>query len=56
MLRGLRSISQSNSALIVIDGIIATQQTFDALNPQDIASLNVLKGATAAALYGSQAK
>ena len=55
ILRGLRSISQSNSALIVIDGIIATQATFDALNPNDIASLNVLKGATAAALYGSQA-
>ncbi|NNC51342.1 MAG: SusC/RagA family TonB-linked outer membrane protein [Flaviramulus sp.] len=55
LLRGLRSISQNNSALIVIDGSIASQGAFDDLNPNDIASLNVLKGATAAALYGSDA-
>jgi TonB-linked SusC/RagA family outer membrane protein len=55
LLRGLRSISQNNSALIVIDGSISTQAAFDALNPRDIESLNVLKGATAATLYGSQA-
>ena len=55
ILRGLRSISQSNSALIVIDGSISTQGAFDDLNPRDIESLNVLKGATAAALYGSLA-
>jgi hypothetical protein len=48
--RGLRSISASNSALIVIDGSISTH-AFDNLNPRDIESLNVL-GATAA-LYGS---
>ncbi|MGA1225641.1 MAG: SusC/RagA family TonB-linked outer membrane protein [Tamlana sp.] len=55
ILRGLRSISQSNTALIVIDGSIASQGAFDDLNPADIESLNVLKGATAAALYGSRA-
>jgi len=55
LLRGLRSISQNNSALIVIDGSVASQGAFDALNPNDIESLNVLKGATAAALYGSAA-
>ncbi len=55
LLRGLRSVSGSNSALIVIDGSIASQGAFDALNPNDIASISVLKGATAAALYGSSA-
>ena len=55
LLRGLRSISQSNTALIVIDGSVASQGAFDDLNPNDIESLNVLKGATAAALYGSRA-
>ncbi|MFC2151684.1 SusC/RagA family TonB-linked outer membrane protein [Bacteroidota bacterium] len=55
LLRGLRSISANNEALIVIDGSISTPQAFDDLNPSDIESLNVLKGATAAALYGSQA-
>lgn len=55
LLRGLRSISQGNEALIVIDGSIASQEAFDDLNPNDIESINVLKGATAAALYGSDA-
>src|SRR5690606_38482237 len=55
LLRGLRSITQSNSALIVIDGSISTQGAFDQLNPNDIESLTTLKGATAAALYGSKA-
>jgi TonB-linked SusC/RagA family outer membrane protein len=55
LLRGLRSISSSNTALIIIDGSIASSGAFDALNPNDIESINVLKGATAAALYGSLA-
>jgi TonB-linked SusC/RagA family outer membrane protein len=55
LLRGMRSISQNNSALIVIDGSIATQGAFDQLNPNDIENISVLKGATAAALYGSRA-
>jgi len=55
LLRGLRSISGDNTALIVIDGSIASQGAFDALNPNDIADISVLKGATAAALYGSNA-
>jgi len=55
LLRGLRSISGDNSALIVIDGAIASSGALDDLNPNDIESVNVLKGATAAALYGSNA-
>jgi TonB-linked SusC/RagA family outer membrane protein len=55
LLRGLRSISGNNSALIVIDGSIASEGAFDALNPNDIADISILKGATAAALYGSSA-
>src|SRR5690606_18513272 len=55
LLRGLRSVSSDNSALIVIDGVISTQGAFDDLNPNDIESIEVLKGANAAALYGSNA-
>lgn len=55
LLRGLRSVTGDNSALIVIDGSISSQGAFDDLNPNDIESINVLKGATAAALYGSRA-
>ncbi len=53
ILRGLRSISQSNSPIIVIDGSITSQGAFDDLNPLDIESVTVLKGATAGILYGS---
>jgi len=55
LLRGVRSISANNEALIVVDGSIVTSAAFDDLNPNDIESISVLKGATAAALYGSQA-
>ncbi len=55
LLRGLRSISASNEALIVIDGSIATTGAFNQLNANDIESISVLKGASAAALYGSTA-
>ncbi|MBN2697694.1 MAG: SusC/RagA family TonB-linked outer membrane protein [Bacteroidales bacterium] len=55
LLRGLRSVSGNNSPLIVIDGSIVSDCAFDDLNPNDIANISVLKGATAAALYGSNA-
>ena len=55
LLRGLRSITQSNAPLIVIDNSISSQGAFDQLNPNDVESINTLKGATAAALYGSRA-
>ena len=54
-LRGSRSITGNNEALIVIDGIITTNQILAALNPDDVESTTILKGANAAALYGSQA-
>lgn len=55
ILRGLRSVSGNNEALIVIDGAISSSGAFDDLNANDIESVNVLKGASAAALYGSRA-
>ena len=54
-LRGSRSLTGNNEALIVVDGVISTNDVLGALNPDDIASIDVLKGANAAALYGSQA-
>ena len=55
ILRGFRSITSSNQALVVIDGGISSLAAFDDLNPNDIADVSILKGATAAALYGSRA-
>lgn len=54
-LRGFRSISGSNSATVVIDGSVASLGALDDLNPNDIAEINILKGANAAALYGAGA-
>ncbi len=71
VLRGNRSIQGSNNALIVVDGVPISNNTngtagsdfgsvngsdgASSINPDDIESVTVLRGASAAALYGSQA-
>ena len=52
-LRGLNTISGDPSPLIVIDGVLGG--ALDALDPNDIASIEVLKDASAAAIYGTRA-
>lgn len=51
ILRGNRSINGNSQPLYVVDGIQVGDISH--VNPDNIASLNVLKGANAAALYGS---
>lgn len=51
---GSRSIAANNNALIVVDGIIYRGSLSD-LNPGDISSFEILKDASAAAIFGSQA-
>ena len=54
VLRGYRSLTGSNDALIVVDGIPNTSQSvLSLINPNDIESVTVLKGGQAATLYGS---
>lgn len=55
-IRGRRSISASNDPLFVIDGIPQTSGTSAVIdiNPQDIASMEILKDAAATAIYGSR--
>lgn len=55
VLRGQRSLLGNNQALIVLDNVIVPQSVLSNLNPEDIENINVLQGAGAAALYGSQA-
>ena len=55
VLRGNRSISGDNQPLYVIDGVPTLGSPQD-LSPDMIASINVLKGPNAAALYGSAAQ
>lgn len=52
-LRGLRSISGNNDALVVIDNVISSASVLGTLPPDLIESINVIKGAQGAALYGA---
>jgi TonB-linked SusC/RagA family outer membrane protein len=52
-IRGSRSLTASNDPLIVVNGIPFTG-TIDDINPSDIVSLDILKDASATAIYGSR--
>lgn len=54
LVRGQNSINGNNDPLIVLDGIIYLGSISD-INPEDIATMDVLKDASAAAVYGSRA-
>lgn len=53
MIRGTQSINGSNSPIYVVDDVITT--SIDNLNPNNIASISILKDASAAAIYGARA-
>ena len=53
-IRGRTSISGGNSPLIVLDGIIFRGNMVD-INMNDVESIDILKDASAAAIYGSEA-
>jgi TonB-linked SusC/RagA family outer membrane protein len=71
VLRGNRSITQNNDALMVVDGVVIDNSKFGQvgndfggyngsdgaanINPDDIESITVLKGSNASALYGANA-
>ena len=55
ILRGERSILGNNQAAIVLDNIPISSDYISSINPDDIVSTTILKGANAAALYGSSA-
>lgn len=52
-IRGIRSITGSNEPLIVVDGIPWDGNLND-INPDEIASIDILKDASATAIYGSR--
>lgn len=61
-IRGGASLNASNSPLIIIDGIpvdnnniAGSPSVLSSINPADIQSMNVLKDASATAIYGSRA-
>lgn len=54
VLRGSRTLTGNNQALVVIDEAVSDNETLQQLPPEAIKSVNVLKGAQASALYGEQ--
>lgn len=54
-IRGNRSLSASNAPLYVVDGVpLMSPSAIETLNPRDIESIEVLKDASATAIYGSR--
>jgi TonB-linked SusC/RagA family outer membrane protein len=53
-LRGVTSINGNTQPLYIIDGAPVDEDNFRSLNPQDIASISVLKDAGATAIYGNR--
>ncbi|MFL5788246.1 MAG: SusC/RagA family TonB-linked outer membrane protein [Flavisolibacter sp.] len=54
-LRGNRSILGNNQALLVVDDIPLPITYLNSINPNDVDNVTILKGASASALYGSDA-
>lgn len=54
-LRGNRHFLATNQALVVLDGVPVSATYLNSINPNDIENVNILKGASAAALYGNDA-
>ena len=54
VIRGSNSITQDNSPLYVIDGFPIENPDNNVINPADIESIDILKDASATAIYGSR--
>jgi TonB-linked SusC/RagA family outer membrane protein len=54
VIRGANSLSQSNSPLYVIDGFPMEDSENMSINPEDIQTINILKDASATAIYGAR--
>ncbi|NER14972.1 SusC/RagA family TonB-linked outer membrane protein [Leptobacterium flavescens] len=53
-LRGITSINGNSEPLFIIDGAPVDEDNFRSLNPNEIASVSVLKDAGATAIYGNR--
>jgi TonB-dependent starch-binding outer membrane protein SusC len=53
-IRGVRSLTASNDPLYVVDGIPLITGGIENINPNDIEAIDVLKDASATAIYGSR--
>lgn len=61
-IRGINSLNASNEPIFVIDGVVidgstgsSSENALASINPSDILSMDILKDASATAIYGSRA-
>lgn len=54
VIRGNNSVTQSNSPLYVVDGFPLETSVGNVLNPEEIESMEILKDASATAIYGAR--
>ncbi|WP_321334094.1 TonB-dependent receptor [uncultured Bacteroides sp.] len=52
--RGVRSLNADQNPLYVVDGMVLQSGGIDNINPSDIESIDILKDASATAIYGSR--
>ena len=54
-IRGTRSLTATNDPLYVVDGVpLMSKSAIETINPRDIKSIDILKDASATAIYGSR--
>ena len=54
-IRGVYTIQGTSQPLLIVDGVPIVGEYFNSINPDDIERMDVLKDASAAAIYGAQA-
>ncbi|HVU57694.1 MAG TPA: SusC/RagA family TonB-linked outer membrane protein [Puia sp.] len=54
LIHGLSSINYNNNPLIIVDGVESDVNSLNFINPSDIATMDVLEDASAAAIYGAR--
>lgn len=53
-LRGIRSLTGNNQPMLVLDGVPFDLRFLNAINPNDINDVNILKSSSATAVYGAE--
>ena len=53
-IRGAKSVRGGDGPLYVVDGFVVSASEASAIDPEDIESVEILKGASAASVYGSR--
>ncbi|HAP61303.1 MAG TPA: SusC/RagA family TonB-linked outer membrane protein, partial [Cytophagales bacterium] len=54
-IRGIGSVNASNEPLFIIDGVQMTQSDYNALDPNDVENISILKDAASTSIYGARA-